>query len=81
LNFITPLQPKKLHVSPAFIPNAVILHEEEKKRPDKHIGIMITPLALFFRYNSNTPPGEEWFKKATEITDENVQQLLKLKSN
>jgi len=58
-----------------------LIHEAEKKRPNKHIGIMNTTLGLFFRYNSNTPPGEEWFKKATEITDENVQQLLKLKSN
>ena len=55
-----------------------MIHEAEKKRPDKRIGILITPEGLFFRYNSNTPPSEEWLKKAKEVTDENVVELLKL---
>jgi hypothetical protein len=55
-----------------------LIREAEKKRPDKYIGIMFTTSGLFFRYGSKTPPSKEWLEKAMEITDENVQQLLKL---
>ena len=55
-----------------------MIHEAEKKRPDKRIGILITPEGLFFRYNSNAPPSEEATKKAKLVTDENVVELLKL---
>ena len=55
-----------------------LIHEAEKKRPDKRIGVLITPLGLFFRYNSNTAPNKEWLEKAKQVTDENVQEVLKL---
>jgi hypothetical protein len=55
-----------------------LIHEAEKKRPDKRIGVLITPLGLFFRYNSNTAPSKEWLEKAKQVTDENVQEVLKL---
>jgi hypothetical protein len=55
-----------------------LIHEAEKKRPDKRIGILITPAGLFFRYNSNTPPSKEWLENAMKVTDENVAELLKL---
>lgn len=55
-----------------------LIHEAEKKRPDKRIGILITPVGFFFRYNSNTAPSKEWLEKAIDVTDENVQELLKL---
>lgn len=58
-----------------------LIHEAEKKRPDKRIGILITPVGFFFRYNSNTPPSKEWLEKAIDVTDENVVELLKLQSS
>ena len=57
-----------------------LIHEAEKKRPDKRIGILRTPVGLFFRYNSHTPPSQEWLDKAIDVTDENVAKLLKLPS-
>jgi len=55
-----------------------LIHDAEKKRPDKRIGILTTPSGLFFRYNSHTPPSKEWLENAIEVTDENVAELLKL---
>jgi hypothetical protein len=55
-----------------------LIQEAQKKKPGYHIGIMVTPIGLFFRYNSDTPPTKEWLEKATLITDENVVDLLKL---
>ena len=57
-----------------------LIHESQKKRSDKRIGILITPSGFFFRYNSHTPPSKEWLEKAIKVTDENVGQLLKLQS-
>ncbi|WP_458720451.1 hypothetical protein [Candidatus Nitrosocosmicus sp. R] len=53
-----------------------LIHESEKKRPDKRIGILITPGGLFFRYNSHTAPPTD--KQGIKVTDENVARLLKL---
>jgi hypothetical protein len=58
-----------------------LIHEAQKKRPDKRIGILITPAGFFFRYNSHTPPNKEETEKAIDVTDENVARLLKLPSD
>ncbi|WP_458719535.1 hypothetical protein [Candidatus Nitrosocosmicus sp. R] len=55
-----------------------LIHEAQKKRPDKRIGILNAPSGLFFRYNSHIPPTKEWLEEAIDVTDENVARLLKL---